>query len=230
MDTTILSGMAGVFGSLVGGSATVATAWITQRTLNRRRLVAAEIRNRQNLYGEFINECSARALDSFENTLDKSERLLSIYALLNRIRICASDTVLSEAERALASITEQYFSPNLPLDQLRLGARRRQVGSASLIRGSVPRGSQIDAHRVLVVLGRSGEKPPIVWIGRWISFRPRAVRAGLAFVEPAQAIEVTEKFVSAVDEVNDHFGAILNLVVAPSKAVVLPRSEVSVKA
>ena len=110
--------MSAVLGSLVGGSATVATAWITQRTLNRRRLVTAEIRNRQNLYGEFINECSARALDSFENTLDKSERLLSIYALLNRIRICASDRVLSEAERALASITEQYFSPNLSLEQL----------------------------------------------------------------------------------------------------------------
>jgi hypothetical protein len=43
-------------------------------------LFAAEIRDRQTLYGEFINECSARALDSFENTLDKSERLLSIYA------------------------------------------------------------------------------------------------------------------------------------------------------
>jgi len=118
MDMTILSGMAGVFGSLVGGSATVATAWVTQRTLNRRRLFAAESRSRQTLYGEFINECSARALDSFGNTLDKSERLLSIYALLNRIRICASDRVLHEAERALASITEQYFSPNLSLEQL----------------------------------------------------------------------------------------------------------------
>jgi len=118
MDTTILSAMSAVLGSLVGGSDTVATAYITQRTLNRRRLVAAEIRNRQNLYGEFINECSARALDSFEHTLDKSERLLSIYALLNRIRICASDKVLFAAERALASITEQYFSPNLSLEQL----------------------------------------------------------------------------------------------------------------
>ena len=119
MDTTILSGMAGVLGSLVGGSATVATAWITQRTLNRRELLAAETSNRENLYGEFINECSARALDSFENTLDKSERLLSIYALLNRIGICASDAVLHEAERALASIAEQYFSPNLTLEQMR---------------------------------------------------------------------------------------------------------------
>jgi hypothetical protein len=43
---------------------------------------------------------------------------LSIYALLNRIRICASGAVLSEAERALASITDHYFSPNLSLEQL----------------------------------------------------------------------------------------------------------------
>ena len=119
MDTTIVSAMAGVFGSLVGGSATVATAWITQRTLNRRELLAAETSRRETLYGEFINECSARALDAFENTLDKSERLLSIYSLLNRIRICASDAVLHAAERALASIAEQYFSPNLSLEQMR---------------------------------------------------------------------------------------------------------------
>jgi hypothetical protein len=119
MDTTILTGMAGVLGSLVGGSATVATAWITQRTLNRRELLAGETSKRESLYGEFINECSARALHSFENTLDKSETLLSIYALLNRIRICASDAVLHEAERALASIAEQYFSPNLSLEQMR---------------------------------------------------------------------------------------------------------------
>ena len=119
MDTTILSAMAGVFGSLVGGSATVATAWITQRTLSQRELVALETRKRETLYGEFINECSSRALDSFENTLDKPERLLSIYALLNRIRICSSDAVLDEAQRALESITEQYFSPNLSLEQMR---------------------------------------------------------------------------------------------------------------
>ena len=54
-----------------------------------------------------------------ENTLDKSERLLSIYSLLNRIRLCASDAVLAAAEEALAAIAEQYFRPNLTLEQLR---------------------------------------------------------------------------------------------------------------
>ena len=82
-------------------------------------MLEAERSKRESLYGEFINECSARALDAFENTLDRSERLLPIYALLNRIRICASDAVLYAAERALASITEQYFSPNLSLEQMR---------------------------------------------------------------------------------------------------------------
>ena len=33
-----------------------------------------------------------------------------------------------------------------------------------------------------------------------------AVRAVLAFVEPAQPVEVTEELVGAVDEVNDHLG------------------------
>jgi hypothetical protein len=32
-----------------------------------------------------------------------------------------------------------------------------------------------------------------------------AVRAVHAFVEPAQPVEMTEEFVSAIDEVNDHF-------------------------
>ena len=119
MDTTIVSAMAGVFGSLVGGSATVATAWITQRTLSKRELMRAEIRTRETLYGEFTCACSKLVIDSFERTLDKPETLLPAYELLNRIRLCASDAVLAEGERVLQRITQQYFSPNLSVEQLR---------------------------------------------------------------------------------------------------------------
>ncbi len=48
MDPAIVSAMAAVLGSLVGGSATVATAWITQRTLSKRELLGMEIRTRAN--------------------------------------------------------------------------------------------------------------------------------------------------------------------------------------
>jgi hypothetical protein len=36
-----------------------------------------------------------------------------------------------------------------------------------------------------------------------------AVRAVLVFGEPAQAVEVTEELVGAVDEVHDHLGSML---------------------
>ena len=87
MDPAIVSAMAAVLGSLVGGSATVATAWITQRTLSKRELLGMEIRARETLYGEFIRECSKLVMDSFTHTLDKPEKLLPAYELLNRIRL-----------------------------------------------------------------------------------------------------------------------------------------------
>jgi len=119
MDTAIITAMAGVLGSLAGGSATVAATWVTQRTLSKRELLRAEIRRRETLYGEFISECSARIIDSFERELEKPETLLHAYALLNRIRLCASDPVLAQADATLRFITEQYFSPNLSVDEMR---------------------------------------------------------------------------------------------------------------
>src|SRR5215471_1052713 len=93
IDNTIVTALTGLVGSLLGGSATVATAWVTQRTSNKRKEFRAEFTRREALYGQFINECSAHALHSYEQSLDKSEKLLSIYGLLNRIRLCASDGV-----------------------------------------------------------------------------------------------------------------------------------------
>ena len=119
MDSTIVSALAAVLGSLVGGSATVATAWITQRTQSKRELIRAEISKREALYGEFIGECSRLFMDSLVRTLDKPEAMLPLYALLNRVRVSASNAVLAEAERLLIRITEQYFSPNLSVQEMR---------------------------------------------------------------------------------------------------------------
>jgi hypothetical protein len=44
---------------------------------------------------------------------------LPVYDLLNRIRLCASDAVLAEAELMLKRITEQYYSPNLSVEEIR---------------------------------------------------------------------------------------------------------------
>jgi len=118
-----MSAVSGVLGTLVGGSATVGTAWITQNKLNRRELLREEIRKREALYGEFIAECAKLLIDAFTHTLEKPETLLPVYGLLNRVRLCASPSVLAKAEDLLDRITDQYFERNLTFEELRALAR-----------------------------------------------------------------------------------------------------------
>ena len=118
MDTNLIA-MSGVLGSLVGGSATVATAWITQKTLTRRELNVADMRKREKLYAEFIGECARLLIDAFTHTLEDPEKVMPLYALTNRIRLTASQPVLAEAECLLKRITEQYFSRNLTVEDMR---------------------------------------------------------------------------------------------------------------
>ena len=119
MDTAIVGALAAVLGSLVGGSATVANSWVTQKTAGRRELLRQEIPKREALYGEFISECSKLFLDALANSIDNPDKLYGAFSVLNRIRLVASPAVLAEAEGVLRRITEQYFAKELTLDQMR---------------------------------------------------------------------------------------------------------------
>lgn len=119
MDRAVLSALAALLGSLVGASATIATAWLTQRTQGRRASVEIEIRKREALYGEFIAEGSKLLIESIDHKLDDPERLYSLYAVLNRIRLVASDDVLAAADRTTTQIIERFFRPNLSSEEMR---------------------------------------------------------------------------------------------------------------
>lgn len=117
MDTSIVTALAGIIGTLCGGSASVATAWVTHKARAKREELRAEHDKRETLYGEFIEECSKRLMDSLERNLEKPESLFPTYALLNRIRLCASDKVLEEAVALVRLILDQYFAPNVSLQE-----------------------------------------------------------------------------------------------------------------
>ena len=131
MDTALVGAMSAVMGSLVGGSASVVTTWMAQKTLNRREVLREELRKREALYGEFIGECAKLFMDAFTHELEKPEILLSVFALINRIRLCASRKVLTEAERLLARITDQYFASNMTVEELRKLAHTEQADPLS---------------------------------------------------------------------------------------------------
>jgi len=119
MDTAVVSAASAILGSLVGGSASMLTAYMTQRTQARRAGIQAEMHKREVLYTDFIAECSKLALDSMQHSLESPDTFRSAYALVNRIRLVSSDAVLEAAEEALEEIFERYRGPNLPLDKIR---------------------------------------------------------------------------------------------------------------
>lgn len=131
MDTALVGALSAVMGSLVGGSASVATTWMAQKTLNRREVLREELRKREALYGEFIGECAKLFMDAFTHELDKPETLLPVLALINRIRLCSSRKVLAEAERLLGRITDQYFAKNMTVGELRKLANTEQADPLS---------------------------------------------------------------------------------------------------
>lgn len=108
-----------MLGSIVGGSASIATAWVTQRTLGRHQAMDAEIKKREALYSEFIAECSKLIVDALDHSLDQPDKVLHLYALENRIRLCASDAVVAATEQKIDWIGKQYAERNLAPDELR---------------------------------------------------------------------------------------------------------------
>jgi hypothetical protein len=120
MESSLATATAAAIGSLLGAGASIATTWITQRTQAVRAQVERKLRDRQSLYGEFIDEASRMTLEALSHSLEQPETFVKLYGILGRIRLVATDPVLAAAEACCRQITELYSKPNLTIEQIRL--------------------------------------------------------------------------------------------------------------
>jgi hypothetical protein len=118
MDANLITGLAGVLGSVSGASAAIATTWMSQRSQTVRERIKWETRKRETLYGDFISEASHLIADAFDHSLDHPETLVKLFANLGRIRLVSSDPVLAAAEACCDRIVDLYAQPNRTMDQL----------------------------------------------------------------------------------------------------------------
>ena len=119
LEPAVLTALSAILGSAVGGSATLATAWLTQRTQGRREQIETEIRKREQLYCEFIAEGSKLTIEAFDHQLQTPERLTALYSIVSRIRLRCSEEVLAATERTATRIIEGYLGPNLSPEEVR---------------------------------------------------------------------------------------------------------------
>ena len=108
VQSTLITAMAGIMGSIGGGLVSFATTYFTQRNQTHRESVSREATHREELYSEFIKEATNLYIDSLGKTLDNPAALIVLYSPVGRIRLIARDSVLLAAERMADSIVDSY--------------------------------------------------------------------------------------------------------------------------
>ena len=127
MDAGISNGLAAIMGALVGGLASLASTWVSERTRHRRDLLQREISKRETTYSDFIEHASKLYVtsathnfnDDAANVESELEGAVSLYGIASRIRLFASDLVIKDAEAVLDLILIQFGAENISVQELR---------------------------------------------------------------------------------------------------------------
>jgi hypothetical protein len=115
MDTSVVTALAALLGSLIGGFTSFATTWLSQRQSAKAQWLRDEVSKREALYQDFIDEAAQRLADAIENSITDRSQIVRFYALFHRIRLVSSAEVAQSAERVMEVAIKLYNSPNVTL-------------------------------------------------------------------------------------------------------------------
>jgi hypothetical protein len=119
MDTAYLPALAALAGSAIGGLTSFASAWLTQHDQDRVKRMSGEKTRRQRLYKQFIHEASKLYADAVVHDQAEVSALVSVYALISRMRVVSSPAVIERAEAVVHLIIDTYFTPNKTFSEFR---------------------------------------------------------------------------------------------------------------
>jgi hypothetical protein len=119
MDNTLTSVLAALGGSVIGATTPVISNFVLQRSLTQRELTTRELAQREELYAEFIREGTLVYAKSLSQSLDNLDEIVAMYALVNRIRLFASASVLEAAEAFVKKLVVRFGEKNMSLDQIK---------------------------------------------------------------------------------------------------------------
>jgi len=118
MDSSIVTALAALLGSLIGGFTSFATTWLSQKHTAKSQWLRDEVSKREALYSAFIDEAARRLADAVENNINSPGQVVNFYALFNRIRFVGTDDVARTAEGVMEVVINLYNAPNTTLNDI----------------------------------------------------------------------------------------------------------------
>ena len=119
MSSAYIPAIAALAGSAIGGLTSFASAWLTQYRQDRANRLSGEKARRQKLYKQFIDEASKLYADALVHDKAEVSALVSVYALVSRMRVVSSSAVIAKAEAVVLLILDTYSVPNKTFSDLR---------------------------------------------------------------------------------------------------------------
>jgi hypothetical protein len=119
MDNTLTSVLTALGGPVIGATTPVFSNFVLQRSLTQRELTNREIAQREDLYSEFIRQGTACYAKALSQRLENLDEIIAMYALVNRIRLFASGSVLEAAAAFIKKLVEKYGEKNMSIDQIK---------------------------------------------------------------------------------------------------------------
>jgi hypothetical protein len=119
MDASIISALAALAGSAVGGLTSVAANLLSHRFRVRAQWLQHEKNRRQILYRDFIEEASKCYIHSLQHGEADVSGLVSLYAKLGRMRVLSSKPVVRSADEVVREILDTYLEPDKTFVELR---------------------------------------------------------------------------------------------------------------
>jgi len=121
MDSSIITALAALTGTAVGGMTSLVANLMSQRVQLRTQWLTHEKNRRQILYRDFIEEASKCYIDALQHhdTDVGISSLVGLYAKLSRMRVLSSEPVLHCAEHIARKILDTYLEPDKSFVELR---------------------------------------------------------------------------------------------------------------
>ena len=112
MNASYLPALAALMGSAIGGLTSLATTWLTQRGEAKMRQITTDRVQRETLFAHFIDEASLLYADAFEHQETELAKLSKLYAMISRMRLLSSSSIVEHAERVSHMVIDTYLAPN----------------------------------------------------------------------------------------------------------------------
>src|SRR5580700_3815696 len=119
MNTSVVSAVAALAGTAVGGLTSVVANWLSHRIQVRAQSLQHERNRRQILYRDFIEEASKCYIDALQHGEADVPGLVGLYAKLSRMRVLSSKPVVDSADSITRKILDAYLEPDKSFIELR---------------------------------------------------------------------------------------------------------------